>query len=192
MAMLSHCQQWSLPMPLSVAERMANKRARDKAKGIVSPSDRWAKENPDKHRLRVASWRAKNTEKAGQIYRDNQATRRSTPWGQINNCMWPSVHRGVRAKKPRMGKYNMALGYSWADLRVHIEWQFLVGMTWENWGEVWELDHIKPASLFKYMSLDDPLFRECWALSNLRPLWRDANAKKSAIHVSGETLAAQT
>jgi hypothetical protein len=189
MAMLSHCQQWSLPMPLSVAERMANKRARDRANGIVSPSDSWAKENPEKHRLRVASWRAKNKPKALQIYRDNQAVRRSTPWGKINNRIWACLSRGVKAKSPRIGKYNKAIGYSWADLRTHLERQFLDGMTWENWGTAWELDHIKPVSLFKYKSIKTPLFRECWGLANLRPLWRDANAKKSAIHVQGEPFA---
>lgn len=57
-------------------------------------------------------------------------------------------------------------------------------MTWDNWGDVWELDHIKPLSLFKYTSLDDPLFREAWALSNLRPLWREANASKGKKFIS--------
>jgi hypothetical protein len=176
-------------MPLSPAERQAAYRARAKAKGLLTPSEQWAKNNPEKHRARVAKWRTENKPKAQQIYRDNRATVRSTSWGQINNRIWACLNRGVKAKNPRMGKYNLVIGYSWADLRTHLEGQFLEGMTWANWGKVWEMDHIKPVSLFQYTSLEDPLFLECWALSNLRPLWRDANAKKSAIHVQGEPFA---
>lgn len=51
-------------------------------------------------------------------------------------------------------------------------------MTWETWGAVWEIDHIKPLSHFRYESISDPLFRECWALNNLRPLLRAENASK--------------
>ena len=57
-------------------------------------------------------------------------------------------------------------------------------MTWDNWGKydpetwddnnpstfTWELDHIQPHSTFRYKSMKSKAFRECWALSNLRPL----------------------
>lgn len=34
----------------------------------------------------------------------------------------------------------------------------------------WNLDHIIPHSLWKYKSMEEPLFCLCWDLSNLRPL----------------------
>lgn len=74
------------------------------------------------------------------------------------------------------------MGYMWPDFRAHLGAQFTPAMSWENWGDVWELDHIKPLSSFRYESLDDPLFRECWALRNLRPLPREENATKGAKH----------
>jgi hypothetical protein len=171
------------------AARMAAKRLAAKEAGVKLPGDTWAAMNPEKHKARVAKWRGKNPEKTLEIYRNNQATRRSTPWGQINNSLCSCMHQGVRRKSATLGLYNQVLGYSWADLRAHLDAQFLEGMTWENWGEVWEVDHIKPLSSFQFTSVADPLFKECWVLSNLRPLWRDANAKKSAIHVQGEPFA---
>lgn len=33
----------------------------------------------------------------------------------------------------------------------------------------WQLDHIIPHSLFKYTSMEDNAFKQCWALTNLRP-----------------------
>lgn len=160
---------------------MAQRRADAKARGEVLKTDQWAKENPDKHRSRVRRWRGNNTEKARDIGRKNQATRRSTPWGAINNRIWPVMHNGVRINSETPDTlYALALGYPWSALRAHLEAQFSPEMNWENWGEVWELDHIKPLSSFKYESLADPLFRECWALSNLRPLPREANAAKGS------------
>lgn len=182
----SSCQQRSLPMTsyeekkIQDRLRIAVRRAAAKATGAKIPGDDWAKKNPDRHRKNTAKWRGENPEKAMQIYRDNQRTSRSTPWGQITNRMWPTIHSALRSETPRFGKYNVALGYPWPALRSHLESQFTDGMTWHNWGSVWELDHIRPLSGFQYTSLDDPLFKECWALSNLRPLLRDANQKKGA------------
>ena len=70
-----------------------------------------------------------------------------------------------------------AIGYTPEDLFAHIERQFLPMMKWENYGS-WHLDHIVPNADFKYRSIDDPEFKACWALSNLRPLWKQDNLKK--------------
>jgi hypothetical protein len=71
------------------------------------------------------------------------------------------------------------IGYSPAELRTHIERQFIDGMTWQNLVD-WQLDHVLPKSMFSYQSPADPDFRACWALTNLRPLWSGDNVRKSA------------
>lgn len=74
--------------------------------------------------------------------------------------------------------------YTLQELKEHIEKQFEPWMTWENRGRynsktwddndpttwTWQLDHIFPHSTFKYTSMEDQAFKDCWALSNLRPL----------------------
>ncbi len=74
-------------------------------------------------------------------------------------------------KKPRY------LGFTVRELRKHIENQFKPGMSWDNYGE-WEVDHIIPISAFHYESVNDPGFKQCWALANLQPLWSKANRSK--------------
>ena len=69
------------------------------------------------------------------------------------------------------------LNYTVDDLKKHLESKFQPGMSWSNYGE-WEIDHIKPDSLFKYNSTDDEEFKECWALDNLQPLWAKENRSK--------------
>ena len=69
------------------------------------------------------------------------------------------------------------LGYTIEQLRIHLETRFQPGMTWDNYGK-WEVDHVKPHCQFSYKTKEDPDFKACWALSNLRPLWKLANRRK--------------
>jgi hypothetical protein len=64
----------------------------------------------------------------------------------------------------------------------HLEKQFTKGMTWDNYGE-WHVDHIRPMSSFNFTSVDDPEFKECWALCNLQPLWELDNLSKGSEYL---------
>lgn len=71
------------------------------------------------------------------------------------------------------------LGYTRKELVAHIERQFTKGMTWEKLlkGQI-HIDHIIPVSKFQYASVNDPDFKACWSLGNLRPLWAKDNLSK--------------
>lgn len=73
--------------------------------------------------------------------------------------------------------WERLLGYSLADLMAHLERQFLPGMNWGN-RSGWHIDHIRPVSSFNFQTVEDPEFFECWALTNLQPLWAVDNLKK--------------
>lgn len=101
---------------------------------------------------------------------------------------WEGVQRKVsRAVSGRGDSAFMVdlLGYSVDDLRVHLERQFERGMSWSNYAggrpdwlqapeKFWHIDHIVPKSRFKRNEI-----RLCYALSNLRPLYADANMQKA-------------
>lgn len=63
-------------------------------------------------------------------------------------------------------------------LEVHLESLFRAGMTWENYGPVWEVDHIKPCAAFD-LSLPDHQ-KACFHWTNLQPLFTGENRKKGA------------
>lgn len=69
------------------------------------------------------------------------------------------------------------LGYSYEEFSDHISSKFVVGMGWDNYGD-WEIDHIKPVSLFIKEGVTDP--KTINALSNLQPLWKLDNRSKGA------------
>jgi len=61
------------------------------------------------------------------------------------------------------------IGCTGAELAAHIEKQFKRGMSWENYGSKWHVDHITPLSYFDMSNPDDQ--RRAWNWQNLRPLW---------------------
>jgi hypothetical protein len=138
----------------------------------------WQRKNRERVSAKTQEWRERNLDHARALARKNAARLRATPWGNITMRIFGSLRQALRKGGTGVSKYNAYLGYTWAELHAHIEAQFTPEMTWGNWGPYWELDHIKPLSSFRYETLDCPLFREAWALSNIRPLERTANRRK--------------
>jgi hypothetical protein len=58
-----------------------------------------------------------------------------------------------------------------------IEFQFQESMNWENYGSVWDIDHVKPCSSFDLTN--DENKNMCFNWKNMRPLLKYANAIKS-------------
>ena len=94
--------------------------------------------------------------------------------------MSQSVRSALLGAK-RKCKWERLLGYSVQELKVHLESQFTKGMTWDKFfGGGIHVDHIIPRMNFNYSSPNDPGFKECWALSNLRPIWPKDNSVSGA------------
>jgi len=145
-------------------------------------SQRWRVQNPDAVRetQRSIDQRRKTCPKRIASVRISAKARdrrvRSTPRGCLDHRMGQLVRSGLGTAKGGR-KWETLVGYSIADLMAHLERQFLKGMSWENIGE-WHVDHILAKSSFTYETVEDPEFRACWALTNLRPLWSGDNIKK--------------
>lgn len=72
---------------------------------------------------------------------------------------------------------NEYLSCSPAFFRRWIEFQLYDGMTMDNHGDVWHLDHVIPCDAF---DLSDPeQVRRCFAWSNIRPYRKEKNLEKS-------------
>lgn len=79
--------------------------------------------------------------------------------------------------EPKYGRTHELIGYTNEELVSHIESLFKDGMTWGNYGD-WEIDHIKPVSLFVKEGETDPSVIN--HLTNLQPLWKDENRTKGS------------
>lgn len=104
----------------------------------------------------------------------HEAWLRKRPDGRIANNLRGYLRKIVKGRNcPLMVRL---LGCSAADFRLHLSRQFTDGMTWENHGSVWELDHIRPVANF---DLTDPAQQAaCFHFTNIRPLLKEFNRAK--------------
>lgn len=134
------------------------------------------KTTPEKGREYVTRSRNKDLEKSRLNDRECQKRRREKPEYRLMS----NVGRRVRDMLTGRQGSTRNLAYSGEELVNHIKRQFVAGMTLENYGAVWHIDHIVPVTAFKIDGPDSDGFKACWALTNLRPLWAFDNMSKGS------------
>ena len=75
------------------------------------------------------------------------------------------------------GKTIELLGCSIEEFKFHLENQFYPEMSWENHGEMWEIDHIKPCASFDLTCENQQ--KECFHYNNMQPLFKTSDIAKS-------------
>lgn len=76
------------------------------------------------------------------------------------------------------------LGCSLEECKKYLEDRFKEGMTWENYGSVWHIDHIMPCSSFNLLLSEEQ--KKCFNYKNLQPLFVEDNLKKSDFLSDGK------
>lgn len=76
----------------------------------------------------------------------------------------------------KSAKTQQLLGCNSELLKNHLEQKFLKGMTWNNYGKQWHIDHIIPCDSFDLTLPDEQ--KKCFHYTNLQPLWARDNQKK--------------
>lgn len=89
----------------------------------------------------------------------------------ISNLICVSIKKNGYTKKSRT--YQI-LGCTFEEFKVHIENQFVDGMSWDN-RSLWHLDHIYPVSL----ATDEEHLLKLNHYTNFQPLWAVDNIRKS-------------
>lgn len=91
------------------------------------------------------------------------------------------IRSGVWKILKQKGTYNTnklikLIGCGDKELKSHLESQFKPGMSWENHGSQWHVDHIRPLSRFNLLNPDE--LKIACNYKNLQPLWANENIKK--------------
>ena len=92
------------------------------------------------------------------------------------------VVRNYNENYNKESSYIKLLGCSPQLLRKHIEKQFQLGMSWENYGvgkNKWSVDHI--VGVNKLDIRDKEQIRKCYHYMNLQPLWNTENSRKGSL-----------
>ena len=104
--------------------------------------------------------------------------RRATPKGSIDSRMSSNVYQSLAHQKSGR-RWEELAGWEIEEALAHWETEGLLlphPITGEKMvigkSEI-DLHHIQPIASFNYETAEDPEFKQCWALTNLQPLWRD-------------------
>lgn len=135
----------------------------------------WNEANRDYFRDKARARRAKNPEATRAQAREYMREKYKRPEQKMRVFLGGCI-RSIMTGKGRRTSESL-VGYSFTDLRNHLEKQFLKGMSWSNYGD-WHIDHITPISYFISQGISDPAVVN--ALPNLRPMWAKDNISKGA------------
>jgi hypothetical protein len=135
--------------------------------------------NSEIKKERAKKYREENGEKIRALYRSWLKEKRTTnPTYAFllrirSRLYWYFKNNNMNYK---INKDDMEMiGCSPTDLKLHLENQFVDGMSWENYGHKgWHIDHIIPLSSAK--TVEEVLSLNHY--TNLQPLWAVDNRKK--------------
>jgi hypothetical protein len=140
-------------------------------------SHKWYQRNTESVIKRGIKWKMDHPEQAKLIRQKTGVKIRSTPQGRLNCSMTSAI--GCALKGLKAGRrWETLVGYTVFELKTHLEKQFHLGISWDNYGSVWEIDHKIPKVVFNFQTAEDVDFRRCWSLENLQPLGKLENRHK--------------
>lgn len=117
-------------------------------------------------------WRSKNKEHTNAYVRNRLHA-------DINFKLRHLLRTKLRKMLNGLNKTNSALKYLGCDIsffRGYLEGKFRDGMTWDNYGKHWHIDHIKPCAAFDFTQEADRA--TCFHYSNMQPLLAIENLTK--------------
>jgi len=107
---------------------------------------------------------------------------RSNIQHRLRVCLGNRLNELVKAGKANGGRIIDLLGCTIPEFMTYLEGQFVEGMTWNNYGPVWHIDHIQPCSSF---DLRDPeQQKRCFHWTNLKALLAIENLRKGKNLIS--------
>jgi len=98
--------------------------------------------------------------------------------GIRNDCRIIFYHIMSKVRKSPTNRHWVMIGCSELQLKRHLESRFKKGMSWDNYGKAWHVDHTLPCASFDHRSKNQRL--QCWHWTNLQPLDASENIRKGA------------
>lgn len=165
---------------------------------------KWRKENPEKRKECYANNRRKDSDRDRRQYRNNrerriasvakhyqknkkrindrqskQRTKRkqTDPSFRIACNLRTRIAKVVR-RDTKGGSTIRDLGCTIDDLKTWLESTFTPGMSWDNYGTEWHIDHVKPLVSFDLTNRLE--FLQACHFTNLQPLWAFDNLSKGS------------
>lgn len=145
----------------------------------LARSKEYSAKNLEKCREIQKKWAIEHRDAILESSRKNRLKGRDNPKIRLRHSMSNRMYESLRCNKHNRS-WETLVGFNMQMLRDHLEKQFKSGMTWENYGSFWSLDHKIPVSVFNFDCPENIDFKKCWSLENLQPLYKKENIVKHA------------
>lgn len=139
----------------------------------------WCKDNPEYHKEYYKIWAKNNHKKIRTNYNRwyNKKYRTNSKFKLDRNIK--GVIRNSLKNNCKGRYWEKLLGYTSNELKKHLQKTISSGYSWQDYLEgKLHIDHIIPTSAFNYSKPENPDFKRCWALENLRLIPTEENLKK--------------
>jgi hypothetical protein len=124
-----------------------------------------------KHRKKYKSCPEKN---ARRRVRERERFNTDPQFRVLKTCR---SRMAVALRKNLKSANTMGLiGCTGKELAQYLESMFKPGMSWNNHGKKWHIDHVAPCSSFNLADPEEQ--KRCFHYTNLRPMWAVENIKK--------------
>ena len=146
---------------------------------ITEKTKEYRKANPHIMKERNKKYREDNRDKVNKYAREWKKEKRTNDKNYLlreitsRRIRYELTTRELGEKEFRTHEY---LGCTFDYFRRYLEVRFEHGMTWDNYGDIWELDHIIPCASWDFTKHFEHLC--CWNYRNVRPLWKTENRLK--------------
>jgi hypothetical protein len=146
---------------------------------VAEYQKKYRMKNIEKVTAQQKKHRKQNIERLRAEDRERSARKRKTLKGNLDERIKTGINSKIRRGMKGGRKWEEVVGYTFDQLKIHLEKLFTDGMTWDRFlnGEI-HIDHKIPRSAFNYESPSDFDFKKCWELKNLCPMWRKENISK--------------
>jgi hypothetical protein len=143
----------------------------------VKMTDEWRKEHPEEFKGMCKKYREKE-DKREQINKYKRNEYKNNSIEKKTRDMRNKLRKYIKKEYPedRVEIHKKIFGASPDKFRDWIEYCFKDGMTWDNYGEIWNFDHIKPCSSFDLENEDE--LKKCFNWKNTVPIICEDNYKK--------------
>lgn len=131
-------------------------------------------DNKEQIKRKQSEWNEKNKEKMQKYINDYIKNKYQTDVNyKVKSILSARLRASIDKKSASTLDY---LGCSISDFRDWIEYQFDESMSWENHGECWHFDHVKPCA--SYDLSNNEHVAECFNWKNIRPCLVKINLSK--------------
>jgi len=135
--------------------------------------DKWRRDHPERYKKLLQRYRSTDEfrEKINKYRRDKY---HSSLIDRITTRCRQRVRDFVKNKSP--GLHKELIGCSYEIFLEWLEFNFQEGMSWDNFGDKWHIDHVMPCAFFDMT--DKQQQKQCFHWTNMQPLDKYENMSK--------------